>query len=496
MWALVSAETRDRALRGGERLLGMCDPAAKRERDGRIAGVMLLIGAAYAAVAAATTGAVAQIVIMIGWLAGGLLCFMVSWSALPRWVVHAPSVLAVALLSMTGLDGKLATYAVGYAMVFAYVGLTGRPSHGLWTAVLAEAGLLAMVLLGQQRTERFALAAAIMIAACAGQLVALAVSWNRRAAGRVSRLRSALAELVEAGSEAEVASLVADTAVSLMDADEAVVVLTARTGSTSLVCSGGSHPDQRYDEIRIDTTQEQSGAAVAARSGLSLFIADAPTSPVAARRLVAEFGAASVLYLPIPGEGGFMGSIVIWWREPRGSVDPFAQQVVELLPTPAGQVLQRLRHANRYAKSEMRDDLTGLGNARRFDAGLAELPVGGAILLFDLDALREVNSRHGLNTGDETLRAFGDALRRSVRDNDIVARFGGDDFGVILPMVTSPIAGGIIIERLQRVWRSPYGCQFSVGIAIRATDEPPDQTLRRAEADLLSSKTLKSHSAT
>jgi diguanylate cyclase (GGDEF)-like protein len=274
------------------------------------------------------------------------------------------------------------------------------------------------------------------------------------------------------------------------------VVLSEHPGSTFFVCTGGSRPSPEYAEIRIDTTREQSGAAVAARSGLPLFIADAATSPVAARRLVAEFGAASVLYLPIPGEGGFMGAVVVWWRELRRSVDPFAQQVAELLPTPAGQVLQRLRHAGQFAKAEMKDDLTGLGNRRRFDAGLTELPASGAILLFDLDALRDINSRYGLDAGDETLRAFADALRRSVRDNDIVARFGGDDFGVILPVIASPIAGGIIIERLQRIWQSPYGCQFSVGIAIRSPDEPAPDTLRRAEEDLLASKTLKSGSAT
>lgn len=497
MMALVGAETRTRALGRGERLLGLCDPAARHERDGRIAGAMLLLGGAYSAVVAASAHRPsAQLAVAAGWLTGALLCFTVAWAALPRWTVHAPAWWAISLLSIgAGLGGTLTTHAVGYVLVFAYVGLVGRPVDALWTTALAEVGLVAAMLVGQQRTERAAAVAAIVLAALAGQLVALVSSWHRRATRRVGLLRSALADLVAAGSEAEVAGRVAGAAVHLLDADEAVVVVTEHPGSTVLAGVGGSHARPEYTKVRIDTNQEQSGAAVAARSGLSLFIADAPTSPVAARRLVTEFAAASVLYLPIPGEGGVMGTIVIWWRRPRASVDPFAQQVAELLTAPAGQVLQRLRHLGQLAKPELKDDLTGLGNRRRFDGGLTELPAGGAILLFDLDALRDVNSRHGLDNGDETLRGFADALRRSVRDNDIVARFGGDDFGVILPVVSSPIVGGIIIERLQRIWRSPFGCQFSVGIAIRSADESPSDTLRRAEADLLASKALKSGAA-
>jgi diguanylate cyclase (GGDEF)-like protein len=82
-----------------------------------------------------------------------------------------------------------------------------------------------------------------------------------------------------------------------------------------------------------------------------------------------------------------------------------------------------------------RDPLTGLGNRRAFDGAMAELQDAGepgALILLDLDNFKQVNDRLGHQRGDDVLRAVADALREGVRESDLVARIGGDEFGIVL----------------------------------------------------------------
>ena len=89
------------------------------------------------------------------------------------------------------------------------------------------------------------------------------------------------------------------------------------------------------------------------------------------------------------------------------------------------------------------DPLTGLPNRRAVRALTPNGLKGGVFVAFDLDGLGEINASFGTSAGDRVLLLVANRISSSVRDNDIVARVGGDEFGVLLRNVDSVLAARI-----------------------------------------------------
>lgn len=149
-----------------------------------------------------------------------------------------------------------------------------------------------------------------------------------------------------------------------------------------------------------------------------------------------------------------------------------------------------------------RDHLTKLYNRRHMDSLIAQelsrADRGGdtfCLAVVDIDHFKSINDRHGHDTGDKTLVEFGRLLPMMLRDTDQVARWGGEEFVVLL--VATAIAGGTeVMERLRaRVegndWSAaeiPVSPTCSIGVAERQADETIDDVLRRADAALYAAK--------
>jgi diguanylate cyclase (GGDEF)-like protein/PAS domain S-box-containing protein len=144
------------------------------------------------------------------------------------------------------------------------------------------------------------------------------------------------------------------------------------------------------------------------------------------------------------------------------------------------------------------DPLTGLGNYRRlFEALDAEVKRTGrtgrpfAVLLLDLDQLKKINDRYGHLIGSQALCRLADVLRVDCRAIDTAARYGGNEFAVILPETTAAAARLVasrIRSRLATDSLQPP-LSASIGVAVYPQDgETMEALLRTADRELYGMK--------
>lgn len=146
-------------------------------------------------------------------------------------------------------------------------------------------------------------------------------------------------------------------------------------------------------------------------------------------------------------------------------------------------------------EASQRDLLTGLLNRRGLEARLLQLvqeceSSGNHLVLglIDMDNLKQVNDTHGHPTGDNALRVLADTISRNVRSGDVVARFGGDEFAVL--MQTDGLDAESAMERIQQAVREG-GLSVSVGGAVWGVDgETFEQCYRVADERLYECKWL------
>lgn len=141
--------------------------------------------------------------------------------------------------------------------------------------------------------------------------------------------------------------------------------------------------------------------------------------------------------------------------------------------------------ADRVAVNAEVDSLTGLPNRRMLGRALGRLREGDAVVMIDLDHFKRVNDTLGHPAGDEVLRVLGRILRGSSRGRDVVGRYGGEEFVVILGNEADPDS---FLERLRGAWERdrPQPVTFSAGIARVGID--PSGALAAADHALYRAK--------
>ena len=251
-----------------------------------------------------------------------------------------------------------------------------------------------------------------------------------------------------------------------------------------------THNPKALLPVILRATAEATGAAAG-----RLIEADAEISSVGA----IPFGV-EPLTLELAPAGDGPTTMLLY--PPAGGFDAEAERLAVWLASQAAIALENARLHHVVQRQAVTDELTGLVNRRRFmsalgnEIGRASRTVPPSIILSDLDDFKRVNDRFGHPIGDELLQSFADALREHVRDIDIPARLGGEEFAVLLP--ETPLEGArAVAQRLQEfLATSPLlvvagrdiRTTASFGVAELDEGEQADALLRRADAALYRAK--------
>ena len=154
-------------------------------------------------------------------------------------------------------------------------------------------------------------------------------------------------------------------------------------------------------------------------------------------------------------------------------------------------------HYARFSASH--DALTNIANRRSFDAALQIASARSArygwaftLVIVDLNDFKSVNDRLGHEYGDDLLRQFGFALRRSVRNGDTAARIGGDEFAVILSNAEGHESAGFTERLRSNLAFVGSIIEFTTGASTSPRDSTnPGELLRIADARLYEKKGVK-----
>lgn len=213
--------------------------------------------------------------------------------------------------------------------------------------------------------------------------------------------------------------------------------------------------------------------------------------PVSEREHMQEYGGKSILYVPLIIKDKLVGIVELW--ESRYKRD-FSTEEINLCLLLAQQAAIGIENARLFEEVKQLatiDELTGLNNRRHFDK-MANSEFNRAkrygrvvsAMMLDIDHFKDFNDKYGHAVGDQVLQAIAKLCDQSLRDADILGRYGGEEFVILLPETKRDTAKTVaerirkrICEALIPTEKGDLSVTISIGVAENNEHTPTLETL-------------------
>lgn len=217
-----------------------------------------------------------------------------------------------------------------------------------------------------------------------------------------------------------------------------------------------------------------------------------------------QLGGAATMLLPLSTAGRVAGVLELISESPGRRFSEGETKLLRAMANQAASALENARLVRQLRDAAETDLVTGVYSHRHLQdrvrqevARAARGRTALSVLMVDLDDFKRVNDLHGHQTGDRVLRAIAGALRAAVRTSDVVARYGGDEFVVVMPETDGSEAQSVA-ERAEAAVAHlrhpmPDGSEVqvtcSVGLALHPRDgRTGKELLRAADAQMYHQK--------
>ena len=202
----------------------------------------------------------------------------------------------------------------------------------------------------------------------------------------------------------------------------------------------------------------------------------AGTSDSALSSILALTGLDSGVMVPITARDTLFGVLCVGCDDQGMELDNGLEERLSGVAGLAATALDGVTLLEEVRHQALHDPVTELANARLFEdrvnqsLAMARRNGGRHTMLFvDLDRFKVVNDAHGHKVGDELLRAVAQRLLLAVRNEDTVARIGGDEFGLVIQRTATHSAAEIVAEKIISAVDEPFdvhGLTLSIGVSI------------------------------
>jgi diguanylate cyclase (GGDEF)-like protein len=280
---------------------------------------------------------------------------------------------------------------------------------------------------------------------------------------------------------------------------ELCLILEAQPQTETLLLRAVTDRDKAADNQLLESADFAQMTRLTRQSGEPLFCSDISSGlHPECHTLLKQLGAVSGVILSIGSHTNFFGVLAAFATFPRDfSKDDlnFLQAVVNALSS----AVQRKHSEEEIKLLATTDSLTGIANRREFTHQLEKeiertkrygTPL--SLVMYDIDYFKRVNDTYGHDAGDFVLQALTAEVKSNIRAVDIVARWGGEEFMILMPQSDGAAAGGAAEKLRQKIALHPFeqvgSLTVSFGVTAFAPQDDTNAFLKRADDALYQAK--------